>query len=299
MPDAPARARLAITGSTGRLGGRIARLLAAAGVEQRLVVRDPARAPELLGSTVVRGEYGDAAAIRAALTGIDVALMVSGAEAPDRVEQHRTFVEAAADAGVRHLVYTSFLGAAADATFTLVRDHWATEQAIRASGLEFTFLRDGLYADFLPLMVGDDGAIRGPAGDGRFAAVAQDDIADVAALVLQSPADHRGAAYDLTGPATMSFDEAAAVITEVTGRRVRFVDETIDEAYRSRSGYGAPDWMVDAWVSTYTAVRAGELDRVSDAIPHLLGRPATSLAELLRRTPPWGSHEPDTDPGSP
>ena len=81
-------------------------------------------------------------------------------------------------AGVAHLVYTSFYGAAPDATFTLARDHWATEEHIRASGLAFTFLRDNLYADFLPLMADEHGVIRGPAGDGRVAAVAIDDVAD-------------------------------------------------------------------------------------------------------------------------
>ena len=106
---------------------------------------------------------------------------------PDRVGQHRTFVDAAADAGVEHLVYISFLGAAPDATFTLARDHWATEEHIRARGLPATFLRDTLYADFFPMMTGADGVIRGPAGDGRVAAVAQDDIADAAVAVLRDP----------------------------------------------------------------------------------------------------------------
>jgi NAD(P)H dehydrogenase (quinone) len=85
---------------------------------------------------------------------------------------------------VAHLVYISFYGAAPDATFTLARDHWQTEQHIRERGLTFTFLRDNLYADFIPLMPGADGVIRGPAGDGRVAAVAQDDIADVATATL-------------------------------------------------------------------------------------------------------------------
>ena len=92
--------------------------------------------------------------------------MVSAAESADRLDQHRTFIDAAAEAGVRHIVYTSFLGAAPDATFTLARDHWVTEEHIRASGLAFTFLRDSFYLDFLPALAGEDGVIRGPAGDG-------------------------------------------------------------------------------------------------------------------------------------
>jgi uncharacterized protein YbjT (DUF2867 family) len=208
--------------------------------------------------------------------------MVSAAETPDRVAQHRTFVDAAAAVGVGHLVYTSFQGAAPDATFTLARDHWATEEYIRASRVAFTFLRDSLYADFLPLMIGDDGVIRGPAGDGRAAVVAQEDIAEAAAAVLRDPATHAGRTYDLTGPEALTFAEMAAIITRVTGRAVLYHAESVPEAYASRASYGAPDWQVDAWVSTYTAVAAGELAAVSPAVEHLTGHPATSLSQLLR-----------------
>jgi NAD(P)H dehydrogenase (quinone) len=273
---------IAVTGSTGQLGGRIARRLAAAGVAQRLIVRDPSRAPQLDGATVARAGYGDRSAVREALTGAGTVLMVSASESPDRVEQHKTFIDGAADAGVGHLVYTSFHSAAPDATFTLARDHWETEQYIRSAGLTATFLRDNLYADFFPLLTGDDGVIRGPAGDGRVAAVAQDDIADVATAVLRSPAEHGGCTYDLSGPQALTFTEIAATITEVTGRPVSFHDETLDEAYASRAVYGAPDWQVDAWVSTYTAVAAGELAFVSDDVETVTGRPPTSLADLLR-----------------
>jgi NAD(P)H dehydrogenase (quinone) len=273
---------IVVSGSTGRLGGRVARRLAGAGVPQRLLVRDPARAPRLPGAEVVAADYGDAVALRSALAGASTVLMVSASESPDRVDRHRTFADAAAAAGVRHLLYTSFLNAAPDATFTLARDHWATEEHIRGLGLPFTFLRDGLYADFLPMMAGEDGVIRGPAGDGRVSVVAQDDIADAAAAVLRDPGAHAGATYDLTGPAALTFAEMAAIVTEVTGRPVRFENETLDQAYASRAGYGAPDWQVDAWVSTYTAAAAGELDTVGGDVERLTGRPARSLADLLR-----------------
>ncbi|WP_336031775.1 SDR family oxidoreductase [Geodermatophilus sp. FMUSA9-8] len=273
---------LAVTGSTGQLGGRVARRLADAGVEQRLLVRDTSRAPRLPGATAVAAPYADGDAVRAALDGAGTVLMVSASETPDRVEQHRTFVDAAADAGVAHLVYVSFLGAAPDATFTLARDHWATEEHVRARGLSATFLRDSLYADFAPVLVGEDGAIRGPAGDGRVAPVAQDDIADVAVAVLRDPAAHAGRTYDLTGPEALTFAGLAATLSAATGRDVRYVPETLEEAYASRASYGAPDWQVEAWVSTYTAVAAGELDVVSPAVPDLLGRPARTLEQVLR-----------------
>ena len=275
---------IVVTGSTGQLGGRIARRLADAGAEQRLVVRDPARAPQLDGATTAVASYGDAEAARRALDGADTVLMVSASESRDRVGLHRSFVDAAVAAGVGQLVYTSFVGAAPDATFTLVRDHWATEEHIRASGLTYTFLRDNLYADIVAHLAGDDGVIRGPGGDGRAAVVARDDVADVSTAVLLSAGTHAGRTYDLTGPAALSFAEMAEIITAVTGRPVRYRNETLDEAYASRARYGAPDWQVKAWVSTYTAVAAGELAAVSTAVVDLTGHPATSLEELLRRS---------------
>jgi NAD(P)H dehydrogenase (quinone) len=273
---------IGVTGSTGLLGGRIARRLEKAGVAQRLLVRDPLRAPKLAGAEAVPAEYGDADAVAAALDGIRTVLMVSASETPDRVDRHRSFVDGAVQAGVGQLVYISFFGASPTATFTLARDHWATEEYLRQSGLSYTILRDNLYADFFGAMVGEDGVIRGPAGEGRVSAVAQDDIADVAATVLQQPNAHRRATYNLTGPEALTLSEVAGIITQVTGRTVTFHDETLDEAYASRAVYGAPDWQVDAWVSTYTAIAAGELDGVTDDVERISGHPATSLTSLLR-----------------
>jgi uncharacterized protein YbjT (DUF2867 family) len=208
---------------------------------------------------------------------------VSAAEHPERRAQHTAFVDAAAAAGVRHIVYTSFAGAAPDCTFTLGRDHYATEQHIRASGMAFTFLRDNLYADFLVGMVGEDGVLRGPAGDGRVAAVAMDDVADAAAAVLLDPRPHAGSAYPLTGPEALTLDEVADRLSAALNRRVTYKPETLEEAYASRASYGAPQWQLDAWVSSYTSVAKGDVAEVTDDVQRLTGHPATSLAELLAR----------------
>ena len=109
-----------------------------------------------------------------------------------------------------------------------------------------------------------DGAIRGPAGDGRVAAVAPDDVAGGRRRgPAPIPAPHAGATYDLTGPQALTLGEVAELITEVTGPPDPLRDETLEEAYASRASYGAPDWQVDAWVSTYTAIAAGEVAPVS------------------------------------
>src|SRR4051812_22383160 len=118
---------IAVTGATGAVGSRVARALSERGVRQRLVVRDPARAAELDGADVRRAAgFGAGDEMRAALEGVRTLLLIPAAEAPDRVRQHTTAVDAGVAAGVRRIVYLSFLRAAPDATFTLARDHWAT-----------------------------------------------------------------------------------------------------------------------------------------------------------------------------
>jgi NAD(P)H dehydrogenase (quinone) len=272
---------IGVTGSTGQLGSRIARLLAEAGVPQRLIVRDPARAPELPAAEVAQAAYGEEAFVDA-LDGVETLMLLSATESADRVALHKATVEAAVAAGVQRIVYTSFLGAAPGATFTFARDHWHTEEHIRSTGVDFTFLRDNLYLDFVTGYVGQDGVIRGPAGDGRVAAVARDDVAAVAARVLVDPG-HSGAAYDLTGPAAFTLAEAAAVLSSAWDRRVRYEAETLDEAYRSREVYGAPAWEVAGWVTSYAAIASGELSALSSAVEDITGRPPTSLEEYVAR----------------
>jgi uncharacterized protein YbjT (DUF2867 family) len=272
---------IAVTGSTGQLGGRVARRLAELGVDQRLLVRDAARAPALPGSHVATADYRDRAAVRAALSGIHTLLMVSASETADRVERHLAFLDEAVEAGVQRIVYVSFFGASATATFTLARDHWATEEHLRSTGLAHTILRDNLYADFTPFMIGSDGSIRGPAGDGRAAVVAQDDIAEVAATILTSSGAYDGRTLNLTGPDALTMNEIAAILSDHLDRSVSYIPETIEEAYESRASYGAPPWQVDAWVSTYTAIAAGELAGVSEDIAEVTGHPPMALQQVL------------------
>jgi uncharacterized protein YbjT (DUF2867 family) len=263
----------------------VARRLSDAGVKQRLVVRDPGRAPRLAGAEVSDPTpYADQAAVRAALDGAETFFFVSGSEAADRAQEHARVVDAACEAGVQRIVYLSFCNAGPHATFTFARDHWHTEQRIRDCGMRFVFLRDNLYQDVLPLFVGEDRALRGPAGDGRFAPVCRDDVADVAAAVLTGEG-HEGLTYDLSGPETLTMADVARVLSEASGQAVTYRAETVEEAYASRAGYGAPRWEVDGWVTTYAAIAAGELDRVTDHVERLSGHPATGFARFLERNP--------------
>lgn len=283
---------VAVTGASGAVGGRVAARLARTGVPVRLLGRDPSRLPRLPGAVLAPpAPYGDGEAMRRALDGAHTLFLVSAHESPGRVLEHTTAVDAAVAAGVERIVYVSFLGAAPDATFTFARDHWHTEAHLRVADVRHTFLRDSWYLAGLPAMAGTDGVLRGPGGDGRVAAVAHEDIADAAsAVLLDEGTGHDGVTYDLTGPEAFTLAEAAEELSRVTGRTVRYVPETREEAYASRAHYGAEEWEVAYWVTSYEAIAAGELATVSDAVPRLTGRPAESLAAYLRESPDSWRH---------
>lgn len=281
---------IGLTGATGAVGGQVARALA--GSPLRLLVRDPGRAPMIAGAEVVAFDYAAEPGVLAeALDGVDVLFFVSAAEAADRRKQHRNVVEAAAAAGISHVVYTSFAGAAPDATFTLGRDHADTEAAIHESGLTATLLRDNLYSDLLPFFADTGGAIRGPAAGGQVAAVARSDVAAVGAELLRDPAAHADQVYTLTGPEALTMSEVAERAGAHLGRPLRFENQTVAQAHDQRAADypGTPQWQLDAWVSTYTAIADGSLAQVTDHVEQLLGRPAATIEQALLGAYP---HEP-------
>jgi uncharacterized protein YbjT (DUF2867 family) len=285
---------IAVTGATGAIGSRVAARLVAQKVPQRLLARDLARVPAIAGIEAVqigpRG-YRDQAALTEALGGCSTLFLVSGRESEQRVVEHAHAVRAAVDAGIERVVYTSFLAADPDATFTFAHDHYATEQLIRESGMAWTFLRNAQYFDYLPLLVGEDGVIRGPAGEGRCAWVARDDVADVAAAVLAADdGTHDGETYDVTGPEAHTLAWAAEQLSGATGRDIRFENEDVQAAYESRAHLDAPDFEVDGWVTSYVAIATGELDVVSDTVPTLTGHPAQDLPGWLEANPEAWAH---------
>jgi len=281
---------IAVTGVTGGIGSRVSARLAERGADQVLVARDPSRAPDLYGAEVRQvSDCSHAGDMRAALEGVDTLLLVSFEESRDRVARHAAAIDAAVAAGVERIVYTSFFGADPDATFILARDHFHTEEHLRASGVGWTVLRDNIYLDVIPYFAGADGKIRGPAGEGRSAAVARDDIADVAVEALTDDA-HEGQTYELTGPEAITMAEAADRLSDFVGETIEFVDETIEEAWESRRPSGEPDWIIEGWVSTYLGIANGDLDGATHAVEAITGHPPINLEEQLSRYPESYAH---------
>ena len=279
---------IGVTGSTGQLGGRVAARLATLGRPQRLLVRNLERAPQLPGAEVVQAAYEDGASMRVAISGVQTLFLVSGDE-PVRLEQHYSASDAALAAGVERIVYTSFLSAAPQATFTHAREHYLTEQHIRASGRHYTFLRPSFYLDQAPRWFSEEGVIHGPAGNGTISWVSRDDLADVAVSVLTT-GGHDGASYDITGSQALTLAEAAEEFSRATGLPASYQPETLEEARAARAKLKPSDWQLEAWVSTYVAIATGELSVVSHTVQALTGHAPQTLADYLRQHPESYQH---------
>ena len=273
---------IGITGVTGKLGSYVADLVDQQGIASIHLARSPERATVYASAEIRKMVYANTPEVVEALKGIDVLLMVSARENPERVEEHKSFLDAAKLAGVQHIVYTSFYGADEKATFTLSRDHAQTEAYIKKLGFTYTFLRDNFYLDFLIDIALENGEIRGPAGRGRVSAVARKDTSRVAAEILLNPKEWENQTLNLTGPEDLSMEEIVELLSKETGNAITYVDESVEEAYESRKKWPAQTWEYDAWVSTYTAIKAGEQAGVSTDVEKVLGRPAMNLIDVLK-----------------
>jgi NAD(P)H dehydrogenase (quinone) len=281
-------APIGVTGSTGQLGGRVATRLATLGMAQRLLVRNPARAPRLPGAEVMQASYENGPSMRVALSGIQVLFLVSG-YGPARLGQHFSAIDAAVAAGVERIVYTSFLSTAPLATFTHAREHYLTEQRIRESGCRYTFLRPTFYLDRAPRWFSDEGIVQGPASNGTITWVSRDDLADVAVAVLTT-SGHDGASYEITGAQSFTLTEAAEEFSRATGIPTRYQPETVEEARASRAKFNPTDWELEAWVSTYVAIATGEMSVVSHTVEALTGHAPQTLADYLHKHPDSYEH---------
>jgi uncharacterized protein YbjT (DUF2867 family) len=208
---------------------------------------------------------------------VRTAFVVSGYAPPgERARLHKNAFDAAVRAGVGHVVYLSFQGASADSKFPRSRDHFETEQYLNASGLAATVLRDSFYFDILPMTFDADGVLRGPGGEGRVAWVAREDVAQVVAhtLVNLGPA---GRVLDVTGPESLTLAESVARLSDVTGRSLRYEDESLQAGRERRERLGGPAWEVETSLGSFAAIAAGALAGLSDTVARLTGRAPLGL----------------------
>ena len=249
----------------------------------RNLARNKEKAEKMGFSDVFKSNYDKSEDTIKSLEGIDVLFMVSGSENPDRVQQHKDFIDVAKMAGVSHIIYLSFYNASKNSVFTLGRDHYATEEYIKENGFKYTFLRDNFYADFFVNLCREYGEIKGPAGNGKVSVVVRSDVSEVVAKILENPKKWENQTLDMTGPEELTMEEITKLASKYLGKEIKYLDETVEEAYESRKIWKAEQWEYDSWVSTYTAIAEGEQAGISNDIEKVLGRKATSLMEYLKQ----------------
>jgi NAD(P)H dehydrogenase (quinone) len=272
---------IVVTGSTGRVGGLVVQDLARRGEPMRLLVRDRSRAPRIAGAEVVVADYGDPRTLAAALAEGDRVFMVSLWIGGDpRLALHRSFVDAARQARVGRLVYLSFVNAKPDAVFSHAREHGATEEMIRGSGLPWTSIRNSMYADDIPGWFDADGVAREPGDGARMSFSFRPEIAKAIAVVLTEQG-HDGRVYDITTPEAVSMADLARIASEVTGAPYRYEPISDEEWLERWRAQGRPDWSLEAGRTSYEALRAGQFEVVSDDYRKLTGRKPATIAEVI------------------
>ena len=276
---------IAVTGATGHLGRLVVEALIARGTapaEIVAVVRDTAKAAGLLamGVQVREGDYDRPETLPAVLAGVDRLLLVSGNAVGRRVPQHTAVVQAAREAGVGFLAYTSILRADTS-PIGLAPEHVATEEIIKNSGIPYALLRNGWYVENYAGALGaavSQGALFGSAGNGRIAAAARADFAEAAAVVL---ADGRPGVYELAGDEPFTLAELAAEVARQSGSPVVYTDLPEQDYRAALAGAGVPQDFAALLADTDVKIRDGHLDDDSGTLSRLIGRPTTPLAETV------------------
>ncbi|WP_030687978.1 NmrA family NAD(P)-binding protein [Streptomyces globisporus] len=280
---------IVVTGATGQLGRLvISELLTRVPAESVVaVVRDKARAADLAerGVELRVADYSEPETLAGTFEAGDRVLLISGSEVGQRVAQHAAVVSAAKAAGVAQLAYTGVLGGP-EADFALADEHKATEELILASGLPYTFLRNGWYsenytANLAPVLA--HGAVVANAGEGRIASAARADYAAAAAAVLTGPAEeHLNRAYELSGDTAWSLAEYAAEVAAQTGREITYSDVPAATHLEILTGAGVPRPFAEILVDVDRAVAGGALALRTGDLARLTGRPTTPIAVSIK-----------------
>lgn len=281
---------IAITGASGQLG----RLAAERVLEQHdakdvvLVTRDPSKLADLAakGADVRAGDFTDPASLDAAFQGVDKLLLISLDTVGTRVEPQRAAVAKAKEAGVAHIVYTSIVNPSDSNPIAVAAEHLATEEAIRAAGVTFTFLRNAIYAEMAVRTAQggvEHGTIHANEGDGKVAYVSRADCAAVAAAVLtDGTGKHADKAYDVTGPEAVTVEQVAAIAAEIAGRPIS-VEHVDDEATVQAmvQHAGLPEPVARVFASFGTGHRLGWSAAVSTTVEDLTATKPRTVREVL------------------
>jgi NAD(P)H dehydrogenase (quinone) len=290
-----------VSGASGAFGRAAAGQLIERMPPEQLILttRTPAKLADFAarGAQVRHADFDDPGTLRTAFAGGTKMLLISTARVGSRVEQHRHAIEGAVAAGVRHIVYTSIVGAAAPGNPALVkRDHRATEELIEQSGAAWTFLRDSQYAEAIAgaMVPGAlaNGRLPDNAHDGLIAFVSRDDcVACAAGVLLQD--GHENRAYDLTGPELMTVPQALALASAISGKPI--IVEPVDEEgmFAHFDGLGIPrhasddvpggpiPWSSDDMVTFGQAIREGYFNTLTDHVERITGHKPRSLREVM------------------
>ncbi|BCW17854.1 NAD(P)-dependent oxidoreductase [Arthrobacter sp. NtRootA9] len=279
---------IVVTGATGHLGRHVLEALLERNVPASGIVAAGRSVDKLAdfaakGVRVVSIDYSDPASVAAALKGATRVLLISGSEVGQRVEQHRTVIDAAKAEGVELLAYTSI--ANADTTAMLLADeHKATEELLRTSGVPFVLLRNGWYLEnYTEQLPGTlaQGAIAGSAGDGKVSGATRQDYAQAAAAVLVAE-DQAGKVYELGGDSAFSMAELAAEITAATGKEISYNNMPGGEYAGLLTQVGVPGAFAEILADSDLGIARGDLLVSSGDLQKLIGRPTTSLADAVR-----------------
>jgi NAD(P)H dehydrogenase (quinone) len=279
---------LLVTGAGGQLGHRVVELLLARGAGKVIAgSRDPAKLADLTakGAETRKVDFDDPELAKA-FAGVDRLLVIS-TDALDkpgrRLAQHRAAVAAAAKAGVKHVVYTSMTRPEPGSLIPFAPDHYGTEQALKESGLTWTILRTAWYAEnlayTLPAALATGKWVTS-AGTGRIPYITREDCAEAAAAALASSSTEN-VRYDVTGPASLTTAETAALVSSAFDTPITVVHVGDDELTKTLSAAGVPPLFVTLLVSFDANTRAGQFDLVSDDFKRLTGKTPRPLKDFL------------------
>jgi NAD(P)H dehydrogenase (quinone) len=276
---------LLVTGAAGHLGRAVVELLLGAGQRVIAGTRDPSRVADLAskGAVVRKLDLDDPDTLPDAFLGVDRVLLVSTDRVGSRVQQHKNGITAAARAGVRHIAYTSLLGAPRSSV-GLAPEHVATERALAESGVGYTALRNSVYADLLIQSLQGavaSGQLVTARGQGGVSYITREDCARAAAAALSSTFEGTRE-LELTGPEALTGDDLAQIASALTGRPVRHVSVPVSALVEGMVAHGLPEPVAEIYASFDTAAADGELAVVTPTFRELVGRPPQSVRDFLR-----------------